>query len=457
MNSSIKYVFLITVDCLRADYVGCIGGGNLTPNIDRLAKESMVFTRCFANGPGTNQSFPAIFTSTYFFMHGGMRLLPEYTTLAEVLARHGYRTVGFHSNPFLSARLGWGRGFQEFYDFMDIIKSPSAEVTRSSYLAKIIKIVSRTLGSNECLWSLLRRIYYRWSRFEIPYIEGRKLNSYVINWINAHKKDKFFVWLHYMDPHRPYIPPELFLPYFNHRMEAFDFDIKIDSKIKDRTLSREELFIMKELYKGEVRYVDFCIGKLIEYLDESGLLDDSLIILTGDHGEAFMEHGELAHSFKILYNEVIHVALILYGLENFSGKKYEHFVELLDIPPTILDILKIKKPRSFQGHSLLYYLNMDMDSQPIFSESAKPDLINLKYDMSKRVISCIYNKFKLIINGILNTIELYDLTNDFKENENLVEKEKCILKELMNKIKTHVKKENFIRKLKCLRIKYSSV
>ena len=76
-----KRIFLITVDCLRADHVGCIGGGNLTPNIDRLARDSIVFTRAFANGPGTNQSFPSILTSTYFLIHGGLRLNPRCTTL----------------------------------------------------------------------------------------------------------------------------------------------------------------------------------------------------------------------------------------------------------------------------------------------------------------------------------------------------------------------------------------
>jgi len=126
----LKHVFLMTVDCLRADVVGCIGGTNLTPYIDRLSKDSTVFIRAFANGSGTNQSFPAILTSTYFIMHGGMRLLHHFTTLAEVLNNNRFKTVAFHSNPFLSKSLGWSRGFDEFYDFMDAIESPSAFVTR---------------------------------------------------------------------------------------------------------------------------------------------------------------------------------------------------------------------------------------------------------------------------------------------------------------------------------------
>ena len=88
-----KYVFLITVDALRADHVGCIGGGNLTPNIDKIAKESLLFTRAFANGPGTNQSFPALMTSTYFYMHNGFYLSPNYDTLSEIMKKNGFKTA----------------------------------------------------------------------------------------------------------------------------------------------------------------------------------------------------------------------------------------------------------------------------------------------------------------------------------------------------------------------------
>ena len=101
---------MVTIDCLRADHVGCINGINLTPSIDKLAEESMVFTRAFAYGPGTNQSFPAILTSTYFLMHGGLHLSSWCATLPEILVKHVFRTVAFHSNPFLSRVFGWNRG-----------------------------------------------------------------------------------------------------------------------------------------------------------------------------------------------------------------------------------------------------------------------------------------------------------------------------------------------------------
>ena len=248
MTLRFKRIFLITVDCLRADYVGCIGGGNLTPNIDRLGEEGLVFTRCFANGPGTNQSFPAILTSTYFLMHGGMRLRPGYTTLAEVLRSHGFKTVAFHSNPFLSRSLGWDRGFDEFYDFMDVVKSPSAFVTKQQsgrLRGMIMRFGSAVLRASRSarVQRFLKKIYYKFSRLEIPYLEGRKLNSHVIDWIKRNLDQRFFLWMHYMDPHYPYVPPDDYLLDFSNRSEAFDYNLSVDYN----NPSEEEVEVLRRL------------------------------------------------------------------------------------------------------------------------------------------------------------------------------------------------------------------
>lgn len=436
-----KYVFLITVDCLRADALSCIAEGRLTPNIDRLAEDSVLFTRAFANGPGTNQSFPAILTSTYFLMHGGMRLLPQYTTLAEVFNSHGFRTVAFHSNPFLSKGLGWSRGFSEFFDFMDILKNPSAAVTRSNYLARIIKAIDRVTGilSNKRLQSILRTVYYGQSGFEIPYVEGRALNKHVIEWVNQNKERRFFLWMHYMDPHRPYIPPSNYLSDFATRKEAFMFDASIDPKIGQGNVSRGELNKLRRLYEGEVRYVNDCIGSFVEFLEITGLLEDSLLILMGDHGEAFVEHDKLTHAYDIVYNEVIHVPLLIYGLADCS-RILDEYVQLLDIPPTILDAIGIGKPNDFLGESFIPALEGNREPRCIFSESAKPDLINLRYDTRKKVISCIAGGWKLIVNELLGTTELYNLTEDFHEKKNLIAIREDIRKELMFSIQKHLSK-----------------
>ena len=435
MNSH-KRVFLITIDCLRADHVGCIGGDKLTPNIDRLAKDSTVYTMAFANGPGTNQSFPAILTSTYFLMQKGMRLSPKYTTISEVMKENGFKTAAFHSNPFLSSTLGWNRGFDEFYDYKGVIKSPSAFISKyqsSDIKTKIFRffISLFSIIINRRLKNILKRIYYKFTNLEIPYLEGRELNKQVINWLEKNSRDSFFLWMHYMDPHYPYIPPDKYLSDFFSRKEAFEYNLSINFN----SLSREEVVTLRKLYEGEVKYTDACIGDFIQYLKKKDLFEGSLILLMSDHGHAFLEHNKFAHAHDILYNEVLHVPLIIFGIE--AGKKIDNPVQLLDVPPSILDLLNIKIPSSFIGESLYN----DNYSNPIFSESAKPDLINLKYDTTRKVISCIKGTSKLIINEIQDNIELYDIKKDYRENNNLFNIKEDIFVELEYLIKKHLSNE----------------
>ena len=432
-----KYIFLITVDCLRANFVGCINGEtNFTPYIDTLSKDSVVFTRAFANGPGTNQSFPAILTSTYFLMHAGMRLLPHFTTLAEVLSNEGFKTVAFHSNPFLSKSLGWGRGFSEFYDFMDIIKSPSALITRQKNKSsgdKLAWFASRVLQADRSsvIQGLLKKVYYKLSRFQIPYLEGRKLNSHVIRWMEKNKDKRFFVWMHYMDPHYPYVPPKQYLLDFSSRHEAFSFNLSVDYERP----SRDEVEVLRRLYSGEVKYVDACIGEFLQYLEDSGLLEFSLILLMADHGHAFMEHGRFGHAYDILYNEVLHVPLILYGVE--PSKTVNVPVQLLDVPPTITDMLNIEKPPSFLGESLMRLMGGSKPIKPLISESAKPDLINLRYNTRRKAVSCIVGEWKLIINEMLDSVGLYNIKRDFEEKINMAATENTKVEELEQLIQRH--------------------
>lgn len=440
-----KYVFLITVDALRADFLGCIGGEtNLTPNIDKFSKGSVVFTRAFANGPGTNQSFPAILTSTYFLMHGGLRLLPHFTTLAQVLSNNRFKTVAFHSNPFLSKIFGWGRGFNEFYDFMDVIKSPSAFVTRQQdtrlggKLAWFGSTVLRAHRSARIQW-FLRKTYFRFSRLQIPYLDGKKLNSEVIRWIGRNKEKKFFLWMHYMDPHYPYVPPEQYLSDFTSRQEAFSFNLSADHKKP----SRDEVEVLRRLYSGEVKYVDACIGEFLRYLENRGLLESSMILLMSDHGHAFMEHGKFSHPYDILYNEVLHVPLILYGPE--PSNSVHDPVQLLDVPPTITDILEVKKPPSFMGESLVRLMEGSEQMTPIISESARPNLINLRYDTSEKAVSCILGEWKLIINEMLNSVELYNIQGDFEEKLNMALTEKTRAKKLEQLIRKHLLNERLCK------------
>ena len=419
---------------MRADAVSCIGATNLTPNIDGLAKEGVIFKRAFANGPGTNQSFPAILTSTHFLMHGGISLLPEYTTLAEVLKKKGFKTAAFHSNPFLSKIFGWDRGFDEFYDFIEETKSPSAVVTRKGLIKKAIKALTHKtkMGYNKRIQTLLKRIYYWFTGYPMPYLEAEKLNDHVLRWIKENKNKSFLLWMHYMDPHYPFIPPERYLTKFGTRKEAFMFNAHVDSE----NLSGEKVETLRELYDGEVRYTDEYTGKLLDFLEENDLLEDSLLLIMGDHGHAFMEHQIFGHSPEVLYNEVIHVPLVIRGLG--VSKEVNTPTQLLDVAPTILDVLSIRKPKSFRGRSLIPIINGAENHMPIFCESAKPDLLNLRYDTSKKVVSCILGEWKLIINELHKKVELYNIARDFEEKNNLIDEKKDITEKLSSLIMSHI-------------------
>lgn len=429
-------IFLITIDCLRADHVGCIADSKLTPNIDSLAKNSIVFTKAFANGPSTNQSFPAILTSTYFLMHSRMQLLSYYTTIADVLRENGYKTAAFHSNPYLSKILGWSKGFDEFYDFMDSIKATTADFIRhkDSFLGGVFNLpsfigrVAKRLG----IKGFLKKIYHTFPRLSIPYLEGALLTTRAMNWIEQDHNNKFFLWLHYMDPHFPYIPPEPYLTEFASRKEAFLFNLSVDLE----TYPEERGKTIKNLYLGEIRYADACIGKLINFLKDKELLEDSLILLMADHGEAFMEHESYGHPDNILYNEVLHVPLIIYGL-NISAK-LEFPVQLLDVSPTITDFLGLKKAKSFLGESLLSQMERPNSSHPIFSESRKLNPFNLKYDPTKNVVSCIKYPHKIILNELSGTTKLYNIEKDFREKNDLSNGDTDMYKSLMASVKKHL-------------------
>jgi len=440
----IKNIFLITVDCLRADYLGCINEKiNLTPNIDRFSENSLLYTKAFSTGPGTRQSFPAILSSTYLHQHAGMRLLQGKITLAEVLKSNGFKTVGIHSNPFLSKPLGWGRGFDEFYDHLRDINSPSKIATKfQNYksMKKISSIIFNLLSESqkEKIFRLFSNVYYKSTNLKIPYMEAHMINTEVINWLDRNRTEKLFIWVHYMDPHYPFIPPEKYLKCFNSRYEAFNFNLQIDYK----NPIDDHIKILKKLYEGEVKYVDEYVGEFINYLNENNFLENSVVIITADHGNAFMEHGKFAHAFDILYNEVIHVPLIIHYC-GYRGVNDAN-ISLIDLPSTILDILKINKPDSFLGSSLLTS-NDKLIDRIIFSESAKPNYHNLTHDVKNLLVSCIYNNWKLIKNDIYKTIELYNLKNDFYEKVNLIEYEKSVSIELLEKIRDHLSKEFILK------------
>lgn len=314
----IRHVFLITVDTLRADALSCYDGeGTSTPAFDALANDSVVFTRAFASAPWTAPSVTTILTGLSPAVHGNLevesRLPGNAKTLAESLSEAGYFTGSVGDNPILNASRHLDQGFRS-YDFYP---------KRSA---------GRSWGTR-----LVRRLIDGFYRREAT---TTQLTTRSLRWIDRHAEKDFFFWLHYFDPHTPFEPPAEFYPDHVPRefMVATDrFHRLLPEK---RVLDDQQKQWLKDLYLGEVRYVDAQLSRLIETLKERGLYDESLIVLTSDHGEEFWEHGGFGHAYA-LHHEIIHVPFMVKLPHSERTGRVEEFVTIESITPTLVDLLGV--------------------------------------------------------------------------------------------------------------------
>jgi len=289
-------ILLFTLDTTRADHLGCYGYPRIeTPNIDRLAAEGFLFQNATSQAPLTLPSHSSIFTGTYPLYHGvrdngGFYLESDNTTLAEVLQQAGWATSAFIGAFVLDSRWGVNQGCDYYYDNFDLAK----------YKTISLDSVQR---------------------------QGGEVIKAFFDWFEGNGQKKFFSWIHLYDPHSPYEPPE---PY--------------KTRYGDRPWG---------LYDGEIAYVDSLIGQIVEELEKKGLLEKTLIIIVGDHGESLGEHHESGHGFFI-YDATQSVPLIVrIPSSALQGRVIESQVENVDIMPSLLEFLGLPIPKEVQGRSFL--------------------------------------------------------------------------------------------------------
>ncbi len=308
----------IVIDTLRADRLGCYGYHlPTTPNIDALAAEATLFEQAATCAPLTLPSLSAMLTSTYpafnnVRYNGIFFLGEENTTLAEILKRRGYETAAFIGGFPLDSMFGTDQGFDVYDD--DFSNSPQ----------------KRQLG-----W-----IGHRVDDFERT---GAEVNEKAFSWLEKNKNKRFFLMAHYFDSHLPYKPPS---PYAERFASAYD---------------------------GEVAYADEQVGRLLEKLEELGLRENTLVVLTADHGEALGEHEEITHG-EFVFDTTIMVPLIIYHSERVpKGHRVETLVRNIDIMPTILDFLDIPSESGesarMQGISLVPALEGEPEEIPALLEA----------------------------------------------------------------------------------------
>lgn len=451
---NVKNAILITLDSLRADHLGCMGyHKNTSPHIDHMARHGILFTRAIANSSYTKSAFPAILTSTYPFHMGGYYTIKERTSIAEVLKDRGYATAAFPNIPWLSSKYGYDKGFDTFEEVLEN-RSVTIRMRARSLKNRIIK----KLNLLNRIYSLMHSFFFFKKHYLLadtvaPYTRADDVNRWLLDWVQSYLNENFFVWIHYMDTHHPYNPPrgisEQVATYTLAPHEVELLNHKLSSKIWNSQviLTKDELRKLVDLYDREIRYVDNAIGFLVSKLEKLNILKDTLIFITSDHGEEFLEHGALGHvgiDFRTqLYDELLHIPLIVSHPE-IRGKTIKSQVAQLDIAPTILDFLGFRKVRGFQGNSLLPLLKGEIDKvRPVISEASAFNKYKGKLPIpenEKRIASIRTEEWKYIYNEE-GSCELYDLRNDSKEKRNLVRKQLDVSEQLKSILINHIQNQ----------------
>ena len=308
-------IILIGIDTLRADHLTCYGYIRKTsPNIDRIARESIMFTSAYATGIPTHPGWTTILTGVHPLVHGivshvGTRKLsPEIPMVQEVLRANGYKT-GAVDNMFLK----YGSFYDWFTRGFHIYSHPGAIPV--SYAGLKVQAKDVTNRGIEVLKELLK------------------------------ENKPFFLFLHYWDPHAPYRPPKPFNDLF--------WNSSLDrAYIREKYEKESVLDYLVSQYDGEIAYVDHEVGRFLEYLEDRGLLDSTVIIITSDHGENLMQHeGFMQH--HSLYETIVHIPLILRlpggSLRGVNNSLVQH----TDIAATIYDLANVKPDIHIHGKSLV--------------------------------------------------------------------------------------------------------
>lgn len=305
-------VVLLSVDALRADHLTYHGYERETsPFLDDLAGRGTTFETAISASCHTREAAPALLTGRYpeLFADNGYELVAP--SLASRLGERGLAAGAFHSNPFVSRAYGYDEGFDAFDDDLRFSRS------------RLVALAQRALDK-----FLLRRGRY--------HVRAEELNRRSLEWIDSLDENRpFFLWNHYMDVHGPYNPPAEHSTYADRSVtddEAQDLYEKSADRPED--LTPEERQLLVDLYDGEIRYLDAAIESFLDALGDRGLLEDTMVIVTSDHGDGLGEHGYYTHP-RELHEELIHVPLILLG-PGRPATATGGPVSLVDVVPTVL-------------------------------------------------------------------------------------------------------------------------
>jgi len=406
-------IFLVTIDSLRADQLGCYGQTyTKTPVMDAFSAESVKFEQAFPSIPFTLPSVYSIMTSKFpfnFHLHSGLqqRMKDDRNSLLPVIMKkNGYSTAAVSGSHVLHGDSGFAEGFDIFIDSGTRTMLPSGDTAGST-----IEVIEKFAND-----AAIR--------------DGGK---------------SFFLWTHFMDPHKPFTPPDEFDVYKNNVEAEYGYEAGRDKGKKEYAHKYRQRIRGK--YRGEVTYTDECLGQVLDKLRKTGLYGNTVIILTADHGFAFALHDHYGGYKYTLYQDTVRVPLMLKGPGFAAGKIIDNPVSLLDIMPTVLDAAGIPTDGiGIEGSSLVPLIKGSPPGtkrRPVYSrtlgftdkeevetfrkmfrdELAYRHAIPRSGGQWTMVVSGDYKLIRIPTTKGLET-ELYNISDDFLEQDNLVDSER---------------------------------
>jgi len=458
-----RSLLLVTVDCLRADHAGFLGYRRpTTPFLDSLVTESLVFLNAIVAGSPTYYSFPAIMASRYPLSLGRdvVGLAPGESTLATVLDRRGYATGAFLAgNPYLSPRFGYDAGFDVFNDFLN--PDENARETRPETTTLPSRTCLNLLLGDAChrlkpVGALYDELYFQYCMRSAsappPSMDALRrfpsadvIVDHAAEWLANCGKQPFFLWLHFMDPHAPYYPPQQALEemgdagidarearYLNSYWNRSDLGLQ-------RLVPRREKVIA--LYDAGIRWVDIQMERLVGKLRALGLWDDCVVALTADHGEEFLDHSDRYHAPTKLPEEIVNAPLLLRVPGAAKGSPQQPF-SLLHLSPTLLNALDVAIPETFLGRSYWPELQRGESWQgealvECIKGCTNPFVTEKR--LGPRLVALRESRFKLVFDFATASDSLFDLQADPGELSPLpTDAEKQTRRRLLEKLRQHI-------------------
>jgi arylsulfatase A-like enzyme len=413
-------IILIVMDTTRRDHLPFYGyARNTAPQLDGLARESLLFTNAYSPSPWTLPAHASLMTGLYPSAHGAdynvhatsqpavNRLQQDFTTLAELLSQYGYRTAGVVGATFCHRFFGIAQGF-DYYD--DDFRT----VTHDLHHYAVFQVANQWLS----LGNFFSRHGYHGIR------TAAELNQMVFSWLGENYGHPFFLFINYFDPHWPYAPP----PPYDLLFEGKDERLIIDTHGSDwnlfakvinnqHSLTDKEKRHLLSQYDGEIAYLDYHIGQLLERLKRLNIYDESMIVITADHGESFGEHSLMDHG-RALYEELLRIPLIVkYPRSRKINGTCSSRVSLIDLMPTVLAALEIPAPDQLQGNVLTEV----PDDRRVFAEHYRDRLWIEKFgERFDRDLIALYSGDFKYIGASHGQHELYNVSGDPRESHNLV-------------------------------------